>query len=108
MRSDYDNSYLNNDNSVLTRTDSFADAENPLENELIAVNKNTCTKKLIKIGQKCAKLLGATCDSEKLSVSYGKEALRFTCRQGHNFFLPISTVKETYATLINHDNNLSD
>ena len=53
----------------------------------------------IVLGRKCARFLGAKCVSEHLSRSYGEESLRFTCRQGHNFFLSITKIKQTYIAL---------
>ena len=62
----------------------------------------------ILLGRKCAKIMGATCESSKLSISYGEEALRFTCRHGHNFFLTVQKLKETYAKLREHTGEMTD
>lgn len=50
---------------------------------------------LIELGRRCAKLMSATCVSEQLSKSYKEQSLRFTCQNGHNFFLSVRKVQET-------------
>ena len=54
---------------------------------------------LLQLGHLCAKLLKATCVSEQLSKSYSENSLRFTCQNGHNFFLSVAKLRETYTTL---------
>lgn len=51
------------------------------------------------LGRKCASMLNSVCVSRGLSRSYGESSLRFTCRHGHNFFLSVHQVKQTYITL---------
>ena len=54
---------------------------------------------LLELGHNCARLFNATCVSEQLSKSYGEDSLRFTCQNGHNFFLSVQNLKKTYALL---------
>ena len=44
-------------------------------------------------------LLSAECVSEQLSKSYGEDSLRFTCMNGHNFFLAVSSLRQTFDRL---------
>lgn len=44
-------------------------------------------------------MLNSVCVSEGLSKSYGEASLRFSCRHGHNFFLSVQQVKQTYVAL---------
>mmetsp|Transcript_25862 Transcript_25862/g.34601 ORF Transcript_25862/g.34601 Transcript_25862/m.34601 type:complete len:312 (+) Transcript_25862:1034-1969(+) len=52
------------------------------------------------MGHSCARLLNAKCVSTALSKSYKEESLRFTCQNGHNFFLSISKLRKTHNALI--------
>lgn len=54
---------------------------------------------LLNLGHECARALNAKCVSSQLSKSYSEESLRFTCQNGHNFFLSIAKLKETHTTL---------
>ena len=54
---------------------------------------------LLRLGHNCAKLLNAICVSTQLSKSYNEESLRFTCQNGHNFFLSVRKVEKTLETL---------
>lgn len=63
------------------------------------MNEATGLTELLRLGNFCAKLLDSECVSEQLSKSYGEDSLRFTCMNGHNFFLAVSSVKETFSRL---------
>ena len=54
---------------------------------------------LLNLGYNCAKLMKASCVSEQLSKSYSEESLRFTCQNGHNFFLSVRKLEDTYSRL---------
>ena len=54
---------------------------------------------LLRLGNECASLLDASCVSKSLSKSYKEESLRFTCQNGHNFFLAVDKLRQTLATL---------
>lgn len=54
---------------------------------------------LLRLGHNCASLLGAICVSTQLSKSYNEESLRFTCTNGHNFFLSVHKVQHAMETL---------
>lgn len=59
-------------------------------------------QKLIHKGSEIASWLNAECLSttkEKFSVSKGQSSLRFTCQNGHNFFLPLHQVNELHSYL---------
>lgn len=62
------------------------------------------------MGHKCAKLMNAECVSNNLSKSYKEESLRFTCQNGHNFFLSTAKLTRTYTALscASSTNELSD
>ena len=59
------------------------------------------------MGNNCAKLMNAKCVSTNLSKSYKEESLRFTCQNGHNFFLSTSNLLKTH-TALSACNKLSD
>ena len=43
----------------------------------------------LRLANSCAERLNAKCVSESFSRSYNEESLRFTCQNGHNFFLSV-------------------
>lgn len=53
-----------------------------------------------KMGHYCAKLLKATCVTNTVfSRSHGEVSVRFTCRQGHNFYLNLDELRATHQAL---------
>ena len=61
--------------------------------------ESSSLNELLELGHNCARLFNATCVSEQLSKSYGEHSLRFTCQNGHNFFLSVQNLKKTYEKL---------
>ena len=56
--------------------------------------------KLLKQGKQLATWLDAECVSTSFSKSHQESSLRFNCQNGHNFFLSINKVTETYQILL--------
>ena len=56
----------------------------------MATDNSSCLslEEWLKMAHECAYLLNAECVSTQISKSYKEESLRFTCQNGHNFFLP--------------------
>ena len=61
--------------------------------------ESSTLNELLELGHNCARLFNATCVSEQLSKSYREDSLRFTCQNGHNFFLSVQNLKKTAEKL---------
>ena len=80
-------------------TSDDADFDGLPSQELSNLKKTQQLNSLLELGHKCANLMSATCVSEQLSKSYNEQSLRFTCQNGHNFFLSVRKLQETFTTL---------
>lgn len=83
----------------ISSVSSWAPAERGLQPPL-SVTQSDGLESLLLLGRSCAKLLNAVCVSTQLSKSYKQESLRFTCQNGHNFFLAVDDLKTTFSTLL--------
>ena len=62
-------------------------------------------KSYLQLARTCAKHFGAKCVSEQFSRSYNEESLRFTCGNGHNFFLSVNKLQKTHDLLTKAKNS---